>query len=941
MNAYLPFDRSLGSVLVTQGIGGSTSHLSWLYNSWDFAVPYNTAVLAIADGYIVDYFDGAQDGQMGAGNSGNIITIRHDDGFYSSYFHLAPNSILASLKTEIDAGREVRVLAGEVIGKVGNTGDTTGPHIHLTVGTETIHWGNSTGHDELIANGSQTSNGTVPVSFYDVSGGIPIVGQSVTSENIEQQPQSPDSGINLISGLGGSAGFGEQLLARNDDSSTGFIDITSIFEDNINFFGREFSGLWVNNNGSVTFNGPRGAYTPNVITGISNNPEITPYFADVDTRGGQVSPTLGGNSTGSNLVYYDFDTVNDRFIVTWDDVGYYSSHTDKLNAFQLILTNRGSGDFDIEFRYEDVNWTTGSASGGSGGLGGTVARAGYTAGTGDPAAFFELPASGNQADMLALDETAGNAGDMGRWEFKVRSGDVVTSNIPPLPPIGVNGWTVGDPHISTLDGVGYDFQAAGEFVMLRGVADPSFEIQARMVPIGNNVSVSSAVATNLGGVAVMVDAQDAIPLQIDGVATTINNFSSIGVGNDRIFREDNTYTIVYAGTDGIVNAGDSRLVVDVFSNRVDIDVRLNTDMAGDLEGLFGDGDGNPVNDIALADGTVLDRPLAFDVLYGQYRDDWRVSDIADSLFTYDGGESLDGFYLPAYPGALMTLDDLDPAVRASAEQAVLNAGLSRGTINFNNAVLDFALTGDSSYIVSSLGVPGISENNYVSVIPPVEIPVEIVRIGDAPLRVSRSDPDAWKDAWTNAKIDISHKANYLNTAENWSSAAFNGNNSSVLSGGDIFGGDLGISGQSLASSTIRQEIDGTEALRFDLGEAATKVTIDLSRLDGNSSSGHFDAGRLQLLDDTGLIVDELIFSADATSHEKEITLDHSSGFSAVVLTAGLYNGADFIYGGLADATGQYLSDPQDVGNGTWNASEYLVDAVEFEFGNITLVGIAA
>ncbi|MDR4651281.1 MAG: hypothetical protein MRJ52_02610 [Nitrosomonas sp.] len=54
-----------------------------------------------------------------------------------------------------------------------------------------------------------------------------------------------------------------------------------------------------------------------------------------------------------------------------------------------------------------------------------------------------------------------------------------------------------------------------------------------------------------------------------------------------------------------------------------------------------------------------------------------------------------------------------------------------------------------------------------------------------------------------------------------------------------------MSGQTLASSTIRQEIDGTEALRFDLDQAATKIAaINLFRLDGNSTTGHFDAGRL-------------------------------------------------------------------------------------------------
>ena len=251
-----------------------------------------------------------------------------------------------------------------------------------------------------------------------------------------------------------------------------------------------------------------------------------------------------------------------------------------------------------------------------------------------------------------------------------------------------------------------------------------------------------------------------------------------------------------------------------------------------------------------------------------------------------------------------------------------NAGFV-GTETLNYTITDGVTTAVGTFVIDV-------ENAVMPV---------IVNIGDAPLRVSRSNPDTWEQAWTNSKVDIVHKANYQDSNEPWSDAVLNGLNSGVLNGGDIFGGDLGVSGQSLASSAIRQEIDGTEALRFDLDQAATKITIDLSRLDGNSSTGHFDAGRLQLLDSSGTIVDELIFSADAAAHEKQITLDHSGGFSAVVLTAGIYNGVDFIYGGLADATGQYLSDPHNLGNGAWNASEYLVDAVEIEFGDISLVGI--
>ncbi len=92
-------------------------------------------------------------------------------------------------------------------------------------------------------------------------------------------------------------------------------------------------------------------------------------FADVDTRGTTVSATPGGTSTGSNLVYYDFNTAgNGTLTVTWDDVGYYNSKVDKLNAFQLQLVGKGNGNFDVIFRYETINWTTGSASGGTDGL---------------------------------------------------------------------------------------------------------------------------------------------------------------------------------------------------------------------------------------------------------------------------------------------------------------------------------------------------------------------------------------------------------------------------------------------------------------------------------------------------------------------------------------------------------------------------------------------
>jgi hypothetical protein len=225
----------------------------------------------------------------------------------------------------------------------------------------------------------------------------------------------------LVNNLGGNSGFGENFLDRNDDSYTGYLDLRTAFgTQGINFFGREYTGFYLNNNGSITFASATGTYTPSAITGSTSNPIIAAYWADVDTRAGIVGPTAGGTSTGSNLLWYDIDPANRTFTATWDDVGYYSHGTDKLNAFQISITQIGtSGDFDIVFRYENVAWTTGTASGGSGGLGGVPARAGYSSGNGVD--FFELPQSGNQAALLDL-ENASNVGIAGTYIFNVRSG---------------------------------------------------------------------------------------------------------------------------------------------------------------------------------------------------------------------------------------------------------------------------------------------------------------------------------------------------------------------------------------------------------------------------------------------------------------------------------------------------------------------------------------
>lgn len=217
------------------------------------------------------------------------------------------------------------------------------------------------------------------------------------------------------------SGFESNYIPRNDDSYSGNVSIGFP----INFYGMQYSSLYVNNNGNVTFDAPQSTFTPYDLTSTTRS-IIAPFFADVDTR-----------DYWSNVVTYGQAFVDGKraFGVNYVDVGYYPSQSDKLNSFQVILIDRsdlGSGNFDIEFNYETITWETGSASDGINGFGGSSARAGYSNGTRIANTFFEIQGSAIPGSFLdrnafrGLANTQFNSGVTGRFKFNVRNGVVNT-----------------------------------------------------------------------------------------------------------------------------------------------------------------------------------------------------------------------------------------------------------------------------------------------------------------------------------------------------------------------------------------------------------------------------------------------------------------------------------------------------------------------------------
>ncbi|WP_374247339.1 cadherin-like domain-containing protein, partial [Zoogloea sp.] len=298
----------------------------------------------------------------------------------------------------------------------------------------------------------------------------------------------------------------------------------------------------------------------------------------------------------------------------------------------------------------------------------------------------------------------------------------------------------------------------------------------------------------------------------------------------------------------------------------------------------------------------------------------------ETLYVWTNG-SLD----IAGPGVLTGDSDADGD--ALVVQSVDVTGLQGTLSQFPDGGLRFTptagFTGTTGYTYTVADGNGGFDTASVTINVLAE-PTLATRIGDAPVRQSGAGGQ-WNAAWNLAGIGASHKHDVTNVSESWTAVAYHGVSPQNLSGGDVYMGDLGVSGQSAATSSVRQEIDGKEGLRFDLADDATGVTVNLSRFFINDDGSLFtESGRLRLLDDSGNVVAETTFSAASAAGTQQVSLDAAGGFSAVELVAGAYDGTDFVFGGYQDAAGGFGGGVTTDGTGQ-HGSDFMVDWVEFEF----------
>ncbi|MEO8665256.1 MAG: nidogen-like domain-containing protein [Ignavibacteria bacterium] len=202
---------------------------------------------------------------------------------------------------------------------------------------------------------------------------IPFMTNCPPSENAGgiclKIPLDATFSVHLFDGLGCNAPASPtDPLQRNDDDVTLAIPLPFTFT----LYGTPYTTVFINNNGNISFGADFCTFTPFGFpsTGAAL---VAPFFGDVDTR-----------DTLSGVVWMKIEPS--RMTVIWDRVGYYGVHSDKLNEFEVIISDGtdplvGIGN-NVCFSYNDMQWTTGDASGGIGGFFGSPATVGVNAGDG-------------------------------------------------------------------------------------------------------------------------------------------------------------------------------------------------------------------------------------------------------------------------------------------------------------------------------------------------------------------------------------------------------------------------------------------------------------------------------------------------------------------------------------------------------------------------------
>lgn len=251
--------------------------------------------------------------------------------------------------------------------------------------------------------------------------------------------------------------------------------------------------------------------------------------------------------------------------------------------------------------------------------------------------------------------------------------------LPSPPSAGV--W--GDPHIRTIDGNFYDNMATGEFLVFDN-GDATIQMRTEPLPGQDSVSLATAFAFRIGNHTISLHPDG--NTWIDGERTQLTRGETIAVGDGDLLRWEGGWVLVWSdGTIARVYLRTAALILVV------------TPSDRPSEGMLGDNNGDPANDLVTRSGVQLDSDADddFETFYSTYIDSWRISE-DESLFHYEAGESTASFAVDGFPATDSAASDLLPDIRTAAEEVCTGVGVPADQF-LENCVLDVGLTGDTSF----------------------------------------------------------------------------------------------------------------------------------------------------------------------------------------------------------------------------------------------------
>ena len=254
-------------------------------------------------------------------------------------------------------------------------------------------------------------------------------------------------------------------------------------------------------------------------------------------------------------------------------------------------------------------------------------------------------------------------------------------------PFARAGASMGDPHLRTFDGLGYDMQGVGEFVLVRST-DDELQVQTRTAPwrARSNVSVNIAVAARLGSDRISAYLSEAA-LFINGDRRVLRPGWTDLPSGGRIYRYGRVYTLEWP--DG------SQTRWQVKGSFINVEVFLNEDRRAAVEGLLGSYDGDTSGELTIRDGRALSPTPSFETFYTEYVESWRIRQ-RDSLFDYGLNETTETYTDRSFPSTSVTSADLSAAERGDAEAVCRDAGVSDATW-LDACILDVGLTGEIDF----------------------------------------------------------------------------------------------------------------------------------------------------------------------------------------------------------------------------------------------------